>query len=115
MGTIGIAASFLPQEIAARLGAQPVPYVVLVLQIAGALYMGFAILNWMARDALIGGIYSRPVALGNFLHFAVVAIILFRALSKGDRAGELVAAAVIYAIFGIWFGLVLFRQPTLAK
>lgn len=115
MGTIGIAASFLPQEIAVRLGTQPHPYVVLVLQIAGALYMGFAILNWMARDALIGGIYSRPVALGNFLHFAVVAIILFRALSKGDKAGELVAAAVIYAIFGIWFGLVLFRQPTSAK
>jgi hypothetical protein len=33
-------------------------------------------LNWMARANRIGGIYSRPVAMGNFLHFTMGALVL---------------------------------------
>jgi hypothetical protein len=78
MGVLGAAASFLPQEIATRFGVQADTHAFLLLQIVGALYLGFAILNWMAKDVLMGGIYSRPSALGNFLHFAVVSIVLLK-------------------------------------
>lgn len=111
MAGLGIVASFLPQEIAAHFGTRPDVHVVLVIQIGGALYLAFAILNWMAKAVLIGGIYSRPVALGNFLHFAVVAIILLKALAGGYRANEIIAGAAIYSLFGVWFGLVLFANP----
>src|SRR5204862_7388254 len=33
-----------------------------------ALYLGFAVLNWMGCVVLFGGIYGRPVALGNLCH-----------------------------------------------
>ena len=87
-------------------------HAVLILQIAGALYLSFAILNWMAKDVLIGGIYSRPLALGNFFHFAVVSIILLKALAAGSRATEITAAAAIYFLFALWFGRVLFTSPS---
>jgi hypothetical protein len=51
LGALGISASFLPQEILVRAGAAPAGFSVLVVQIAGALYLGFAILNWMAQEA----------------------------------------------------------------
>ena len=79
MGALGLAATFLPQEIAAYLGASTT--LPLLIQILGALYLGFAMLNWMARTSLIGGIYSRPVASGNLVHFVVGALALAKAHS----------------------------------
>ena|ERR1700680_842998 len=115
MAALGVVASFLPQETAAHLGSLPDTHVVLLIQIGGAVYLGFAILNWMGKAVLIGGIYSRPVALGNFLHFAVVAIILLKALFSGFRANEIIVGAAIYSVFAIWFGLVLFTHPIPSK
>ena len=71
MALLGLAASFLPHEIFSFVGSQPSGFPVLIIQVAGALYLAFAILNWMAKGVTIGGIYSRPIALGNFMHFAV--------------------------------------------
>jgi hypothetical protein len=34
-----------------------------------ALYFSFALMNWTAKDSASGGIYARPVSLGNFAHF----------------------------------------------
>ncbi len=88
---------------------------VLLLQVAGALYLGFAILNWMAKDNLIGGIYSRPVALGNFLHFFMVAMALVKAFAAGTRGTAMIGAALVYAVFAVWFGLVVFGSPIRSK
>ncbi len=110
-GLLGVAASFLPREILTALGAAPDDGSVLVLQFAGALYLGFAMLNWMARANLIGGIYSRPVAMGNFLHFAVGALVLVRAWVDGDAGVAIPAAGGVYALFAVAFGAVLFTHP----
>ena len=115
MAALGVLASFFPQEIAAHFGTPTGSHVVLIIQIGGALYLGFAVLNWTAKAVLIGGIYSRPVALGNFLHFAVVSITLLKALLSGLRANEIIVGAIIYSCFGVWFGLVLFTHPTPPK
>ncbi len=115
MAILAVAASFLPQEIIAHFGSEPHPLAVLLVQIAAALYLGFAILNWMARGNLIGGIYSRPVALGNFMHFAVVAVVLAKAVLAGLNQVEIVSALVLYAIFAAWFGAVLFGAPAMKK
>ena len=111
MGLLGVIASFLPQGIIAHFGFLPEPLGVLLIQVAGALYLGFAVLNWMARGNLIGGIYSRPVALGNFMQFAVVAVVLLKAMIAGLNRIEIVAALVIYSVFAVWFGMVLFTSP----
>ncbi|HET6628936.1 MAG TPA: hypothetical protein VFG91_04100 [Woeseiaceae bacterium] len=110
MAVLGLAASFLPQEILLYLGIAPTALATLLVQISGALYLGFAILDWMARGVLIGGIYSRPLALGNFLHFAVVAITLVKLLFE-LRIPLVIAGAAAYCVLAVWFGLVLFTHP----
>jgi hypothetical protein len=112
MAAPGLAASFLPQEILAYAGATGEPHGALLIQVTGALYLGFAMLNWMARGNTIGGIYSRPIALGNFLHFVVAAIALLKTAGAGVHDPVLVTALMVYAAFAAWFGLVLFVHPT---
>lgn len=112
MAALGVAATFTPQEILARSGCPCGDVGVLVIQVLGALYLGFAMLNWMARSNLIGGIYSRPLAIGNLIHLAVVAITLAKAVAGGSlRTSETIAACVAYSAFAVWFGLVVFTHP----
>jgi len=108
LGVLGILATFLPQEILVRAGATAPRDAVLLVQALGGLYLGFAILNWMARGILIGGIYARPVALGNFLHFAAVAIALIKALVVGEPTAVLGVVTALYTAFALWFGAVVF-------
>jgi len=71
MGLIGIALIFLQSEVLKALGEMPNPTLNLTLQLLGALYFGFAMTNWMAKAVLMGGIYSRPLSIGNFSHFLI--------------------------------------------
>lgn len=110
MAVIGLAASFMPQEVLGLHGTVPDNATVLFVQMAGAVYLGFAMLNWSARGILIGGIYARPVAAGNFLHFVMVAITLIKAAITFG-AMELAISAAVFSVFAIWFGLVMFKPP----
>jgi hypothetical protein len=112
MAMLGLAASFLPQELLAHYGFGPDRHAALLIQVFGAAYLGFAMLNWMARHNLIGGIYSRPVAMGNMVHFVVGGLALGKAAS-GDRG--LMAIALAYGIFAVSFGMVVFTHPIKGK
>lgn len=111
MAVLGLGATFFPQEALAYTGAGPEGPGVLAIQVAGALYLGFAFLNWMAQANLIGGIYSRPVAVGNFCHFTMAALALVKGVLAGQHAAVVVGGAGTYAVFAIMFGLVLFGRP----
>jgi hypothetical protein len=111
LGAAGVVATFLPQEIASALGAAGSGPTVLLLQVAGGLYLGFAMLNWSVRDMVVGGIYNRPVVLGNLLHFIVVGMTLVRLVAGGERRPGLLAASAAYALFAIWFGRTLMTSP----
>ncbi len=108
LGLLGIAASFVPQEILTYYDAPSDGLAVVLVQITGALYLGFAALNWMARGNIIGGIYSRPVALGNFFHFLLVAILLLKQVIGGRTGIEFVVGAVAYVVFAVSFGYILY-------
>jgi hypothetical protein len=110
MAIMGLAASFTPQEVLGLHGTVPDNATVLLVQMAGAVYLGFAMLNWTARGILIGGIYARPVALGNLLHFTMVAITLIKAAIE-FAVVPLGVSAAVFSVFAIWFGLVVFRPP----
>ena len=118
MGGVGILLSFLPHELLAQFQSAStgsVPAIdALIIQLMGALYFGFAMINWTAKANLIGGIYSRPVAIGNFTHWLVGAL----ALMKGYisvRQEVLLAPTLIYLLFAIGFGIVLFTHPVKEK
>ena len=112
LGALGIVLSFLPDEIIQLLGSNPDRVILLVLQLTGALYIGFALMNWMARRNIIGGIYSRPLVVGNFAHFFVGGMALIKFVLTGQALAILWGLAGIYIIFAICFGLVMFRHPT---
>jgi len=110
MGTLGITASFFSHEVLAFVGASVETQTVLIVQVLGALYLGFAFLNWYTRGFVMGGIYNRPLGLGNTLHFAIVSVTLIKAaLALGSITIWALTAA--YVVFAIWFSLVLFRSP----
>lgn len=110
-GILGLAASFFPSEILNKAELSRTETSILFVQVTGALYVGFAVMNWMARIVLIGGIYARPLAMGNFAHFMIAAIALIKAAMNHPVSPCLWATAIVYSIFAIWFGIILFTNP----
>jgi hypothetical protein len=110
MALLGLIGTFLPREALEFFGSRPETLTAVLVQVTAALYLGFAIVNWTARGSIIGGIYGRPVTLGNFLHFAVVATLLIKT-SLAHQAAGLGLFAGVYTLFGAWFGWVLFTHP----
>lgn len=113
LSILGITFTFIPDEIISSLSVTPNPISTLSLQLLGALYLGFAMLNWMAKGSLIGGIYNRPIAIGNFMHFAVGALALIKIITKIHSHSEMVISlTVAYFVFAILFGYVFRTNPS---
>ena len=114
-GFFGLIASFMPNEIMNYLGVTTIEYPSLFVQITGALYLGFAIMNWMAKTVLIGGIYARPLGMGNLVHFTVAALALLKSALSSSGSVYIWGAAILYSVFAILFGLVVFTNPQKLK
>lgn len=108
MGLLGLGASFFPHEILNYFDTSPEGITVVLAKVVGGLYLGLAVLNWMAREKLIGGIYSRPVAVGNFAHFFAITMVLGKQLVAMPNTAELAIGAVANAVFAASFGYVVF-------
>lgn len=111
MGLLGICATFLPNEILNYMGINLTILPTLLIQIIGALYLGFALMNWMAKTVLIGGIYSKPLCMGNFLHFTAAGLALIKGAFHNPGLNFIIIAAIAYSIFAILFGVILFTSP----
>jgi hypothetical protein len=86
----------------ARVGGARVAGVTWIGQLLGAAWLGLAALNWLSRDARLGGIYGRPVVLANLVLYVVSALTMLRALPAVGVVGWVVAGpalalAVVYA------------------
>jgi hypothetical protein len=55
-----------------------------LVQLLGAALLGFGAMNWIARGAVLGGIYGRAVVAGNQTHLTVGALLLVK---HGAEAG----------------------------
>ena len=109
----GLLLSFLPNEIANYLNVEATIITILFLNILSALYLGFGILNWMAKGTLIGGIYNKPIAIGNLMHFGVGAIALGKVVFNiQTHTGVVIVLTAIYLIFAILFAYVFRTNPT---
>ncbi|MBJ6118584.1 hypothetical protein JAO76_10300 [Pontibacter sp. BT310] len=115
LGAIGILLSFFPDEILEYTGASSVSFFQLILQLLGAGYLGFAMLNWMARGNLIGGIYSRPIAIGNLMHFIVAGLALLKTAYGSQGTTVVWVAAALFLVFAVLFAMVTFRHPLQSK
>ncbi|MGV9012105.1 MAG: hypothetical protein ACOH13_05870 [Flavobacteriales bacterium] len=112
LAAVGIALSFAPVETLAYFGKPAPGGVPVLLQLTGALYLGFAFMNWMAKGSVLGGIYGRAIVMGNFLQFTMGALTLLKAASGSSQGAFIWTAAVGYALFALLFGVLLFSDPT---
>lgn len=74
MCSIRIVLTFAPDFILDYLTIKPNQITLYLVQILGALYFGFGMLNWMNKGLPIGGIYNRPVAIANLSHFMIAGL-----------------------------------------
>ncbi len=111
----GFLFTFFPNEIAVLLlGINSDNYIfILILQILGALYLGFSILNWVSKTSLIGGIYNKPLLIGNLLHFFTASMALIKLTPAFYDHQLIFSYTIIYSLFTLSFGYVFFTNPAL--
>ena len=116
LGILGVILTFLPDLIISNLGISTNPISSLSLQLLGALYLRFAMLNWMSKGSIIGGIYKKPIAIGNLMHFGAGALALIKIIPRIQIHLEvLISLAVFYSIFAISFGYIFKTNPSKAE
>lgn len=93
-GAMGIGLTFLPEEIVLLAGEEASPMMLLFAQIAGALLLGFGVLNWMLKNTPVGGIYGKPLLLANLIQSLMISIVLW-------KLGGTVADGVGYYLLSI--------------
>ena len=113
LNVLGLCLVFLPQEIASFFEVETNQTLILVLQLLGSLYLGFGMMNWIAKNSLIGGIYNHPLVLGNLLHFLVSTFAIFKIVKhySGTQFIVIISIAFLYVIFTLCFGYLLKSSP----
>jgi hypothetical protein len=108
LGIAGTACLFMPEELASIPGLSGAPVLPVLIQLLGALYLGFAMANWTAKGSSIGGIYGRPISIANFTHFAIGAIALTKYALPHPSSWAITVFLIAYALFAVLFGYVVF-------
>lgn len=106
LGLTGVILTFMPMELLGFINFETSKSAQILIQILGALYFSFAMLNWMTRTSIIGGIYNRPIVIANFTHFTTAGLALIKGLlSSPSLQNAIWIVAIIYSVFAISFGL----------
>ena len=108
MALAGFGGTFAPGEFLDALHLPDAGILPLLIQLLAALLLAFAMTNWMAKESRIGGIYNRPLAIGNLLHFTIGAITLCKYVVSHDAPMYVFIAAVLYVIFALSFAKITF-------
>ena len=110
LGLAGIFALFAPENVLAMLGVPIVNPLSVLIQLLGALYFSLALMNWTAKDSAIGGIYARPVSLGNFAHFFIGTLVFTKDLLSNGLSVSILLIVLVYAVFALLFYWLVFRH-----
>jgi len=109
---IGTALTFIPDEISAEkipgLAASPI-----LFQLLGAGYLGFAFMNMMVRGSIIGGIYNRPIVIGNLTHFTIGGIAILKIVNGTGFSYPLLCMGLAFCAFAVVFGVIMMKNPKL--
>lgn len=112
LGATGIFLTFAPDLALNLLLVDITPTAMLMAQVLGGLYFSYAMLNWMTKESLIGGIYNRPVAVANLTHFIIAGLALIKGLfAYPELSKALWVMGGIYTVLGVLFTIILFRHP----
>jgi hypothetical protein len=112
-GALGVIATFAPDVVTAGLGADSAPLMDVVVQLLGAAYLGLALMTWMSRHNVVGGIYGRPLVLCHLMHTVSGGLALGKALAASPVAVPSWAWGVAgsYVALALGFGVLMIRHP----
>ena len=110
LGLAGVFALFAPDTLLYTQGSAPTGTMSVLVQLMGALYFSFALMNWTAKDSLIGGIYARPVSLANFGHFFAGTLLLLKYQLANEMSLSILAALIVYSVYMACFYWLVFRS-----
>ncbi len=99
---------FLGDEILPKIGFIGIPNI--IVMIVASLYLGFGLMNWYSRKLPVGGIYARPLVLGNLWHYMIGSFSLLKIIFSNPTI-ELGMLTVYYVIFALAFGWLMFKSP----
>lgn len=113
---LGLGQTFFATELADYFHGDATFLASLFLQLSGALYFALALLNWMARENALGGIYNRPIVLSNLAHFWIGGLALVKGLMKHPELPWIFwVVSGLYLLFALSFGVVFFLTPVSKK
>src|SRR5215213_9088252 len=115
LGLAGLFTLFAPENVLAMLNVPAENSLSLLVQLVGSLYFSFALVNWTAKDSAVGGIYARPVSLGNFSHFFVGTLILIKYFLSNSYNLVVLLIMMAYLLFAVAFYWLVFRATGLPK
>jgi hypothetical protein len=111
----GGAALFAPQELARLVDPAASDGMPLAIQLVGCALLGFASLNWMSRRNRIGGIYARPIGIGNLVLFATGALAIGKHAAAREPSIGLVALCGVFAALAASFAWLVFAHDPLTE
>lgn len=109
LALIAVALIFASEEWTSIFGVEPTLALTSTLQVLGAFMAAFAFMNWMSKGMTLGGIYGRPIVIGNMVQFAMNAI-LFVKLSLKISEPLLWVASVISIVLMLGFARLAFGK-----
>jgi len=112
-GFAGLFALFVPNALLAWLNVSVTTQLSVLVQLLGVVYFSVALMNWTAKDSAIGGVYARPVSLGNFSHFFIGTLVLAKYLLSNGFKFPVLLLLVVYAGLAIMFYWLVFRATGL--
>lgn len=111
----GLVALFAPDEIARLLDPAASSSLPVAIQLIGGSLLGFALLNWMSRRNRIGGIYARPIGMGNLMLFTTAALTIGKALSRGYLPLAFISAGLVCGVLAAGFAWLVFVHDPVAR
>lgn len=112
LAILGLTLTFAPDQMIMMLGMKNSIVLSLILQLLGAMYFAFAMLNWMAKGAIIGGIYNKPIAIANLSHFLISGLALTKAVLYNHQLPIIfIFMAGLFIILAVIFWLITSRHP----
>lgn len=111
-GIMGLLTSFLPHEILEINDLPTAPINVLLVQVLSACYFGLAMINYMSKDAVIGGIYNRPLLMGNIAYHGIASVALLKYVMSQDTFSAIfLTMTVVYCALSLGFLRLFFVVP----
>lgn len=112
-GIMGVIFSFFPEEVLALFRQPPSQFTALAFQVLGALFLGFAMMNYTAKKAVLGGIYNRPLQMGNTVYYFITAITLIKYMAGQSLmiSPALWVVSLTYILLAVSFLKLLFSSP----